>query len=201
MRSKKAVTQFALVRHAETHWNREKRIQGQKDSALTTEGHRQAVSWGRSLSKYHLDHLVSSDLGRAALTATLMNQRLQLSRTVLPGLREQDWGQWSGLKFTDLNAVDLQAQEKKGWHFRPAGGESRLQVLERSRAALEDLARHWKGRRILVVTHGGVIKCLLYRLTNRRFLPDEPTLLKPYRLHWIAYDGESLAVQQLNVRI
>jgi probable phosphoglycerate mutase len=88
-----------------------------------------------------------------------------------------------------------------GWHFRPLHGESRLEVLERSRQALMDIAHLLKGQRILVVTHGGVMKCLLYNFNGRKFLPEESPLLEPYRLHWLSYDGEGFKIYRLNEEI
>ena len=195
-------TYFALLRHAETQWNREKRIQGQQNSVLTSSGRQQAQRWGRTLGRCRLDHMVSSDLKRATQTASLINQSLRLQCSLEPRLREQDWGAWSGMKFGDLiETEDLKLQEKMGWQFRPLQGESRLEVLERSRQALVDIAHRLQGQRILVVTHGGVMKCLLYHLHNRRFLPEESPLLEPYRLHWLSYDGEGFKIDRLNEEI
>jgi broad specificity phosphatase PhoE len=196
------VTRFALLRHAETEWNREKRIQGQQDAPLTSNGRQQAQRWGRALAQYELDHMITSDLGRAKFTATLINQHLDLPHSEEPRLREQDWGRWAGFDFRDLLRVkELRAQERMGWHFRPLEGESRLEVFERSRQALVDAANRLKGKQVLVVTHGGVIKCLLYRLSRRDFLPAEPPLLEPYCLHWLSYDGRDFHIDRLNEEI
>ena len=196
------VTLFALLRHAETEWNREKRIQGQQDAPLTSNGRRQAQRWGLALARHELDHMITSDLGRARLTGALINFNLDLPHSEEPRLREQDWGRWAGLNFRDLLEVNgLRAQVRMGWHFRPLEGESRLEVFERSRQALADAAHRLKGKRVLVVTHGGVIKSLLYRLCHRDFLPEEPPLLEPYRLHWLSYDGRGLRIERLNEEI
>jgi probable phosphoglycerate mutase len=190
------------MRHAETVWNREKRIQGQQDAPLTSSGRQQARGWGRALARQQLDYMVTSDLGRATHTATLINHSLILPCSLEPRLREQDWGSWSGSKLSDLlNTSELKTQEKLGWDFRPFAGESRLEVLQRCRQALVDIAQQMRGNRILVITHGGVIRCLLYRLCGRKFLPDEPALIKPYRLHWLSYNGEGFEVHRLNEEI
>jgi probable phosphoglycerate mutase len=105
------------------------------------------------------------------------------------------------MKFGDLKTEVLEEQVKMGWHFRPAGGESRLEVLERSRQALTEIAQSREGDHILVVTHGGVIRCLLYQLCKRNFLPEEPPLIEPYKLHWLSFDGEEFHIQHLNERI
>ena len=196
------LTYFALMRHAETSWNRERRIQGQQDAPLTSSGRQQARRWGYALARHQLDYMVTSDLGRATHTATLINHSLLLPCSLEPRLREQDWGDWSGSKLSDLlNTDELKVQEKLGWDFRPFDGESRLEVLQRSQQALVDIAQQMRGSRILVITHGGVIRCLLYRLCRRRFLPDEPALIKPYRLHWLSYNGEGFEVHRLNEEI
>ena len=195
------ITRFALIRHAETKWNRERRIQGQQDAPLTPDGRQQAEQWGVALRSHRLDHLVTSDLGRARLTAKLINQKLGLTSTVEPRLREQDWGEWAGLRLSDLETEEVKTQARMGWHFRPLGGESRLEVLERSRRALVDIAHRLRGHRVVVVTHGGVIRCLLYRLCKRGFLPEEPPLIEPYRLHWIYYDGDDFHLERLNDKI
>ena len=195
-------TLFALLRHAETEWNREKRIQGQQDAPLTSYGRQQAQRWGLALARYELDHMITSDLGRASLTGKLINLNLDLPCSEEPRLREQDWGRWAGLNFCDLLKVkELRAQERMGWYFRPFEGESRLEVLERSRQALVDAASRFKGKRVLVVTHGGVIKCLLYRLSRRDFLPEDQPLLEAYRLHWLSYDGRGFQIDRLNEEI
>ncbi|MGD9037112.1 MAG: histidine phosphatase family protein, partial [Syntrophobacterales bacterium] len=127
---------------------------------------------------------------------------LVLPCSLEPRLREQNWGSWSGSKLSDiLNMNELKAQERLGWEFRPSDGESRLEVLRRSRQALVDSAQQMRGNRILVITHGGVIRCLLYQLYDRKFLPQEPALIKPYRLHWLSYNGEGFEIHRLNEEI
>jgi broad specificity phosphatase PhoE len=192
------VTHFALMRHAETTWTQEKRVHGRKDAPLTARGHEQAARWGETLKRYRWDHLVASDLGRARRTAALMNRVLGTPCSIEARLREQDWGLWSGMRLKEIDAAELHAQEQRGWGFRPMGGESRLEVLERVRQALVELAGRWPGRRILVVTHEGVLRCLLYRLSRRAFMPDERPLLEPRRLHWVCCAADGLRLDRLN---
>ena len=82
-----------------------------------------------------------------------------------------------------------------GWQFSPPGGEDRETVMRRSIDALVDLARRFPEETILVVAHGGVIKCLLYGLLGRNFLPGEPPILKEYHLHFLTSDGDSLELR------
>jgi probable phosphoglycerate mutase len=193
-------TLLGLIRHAPTVWNQEKRIQGQSDSPLTHEGENMARVWGSVLERFGWDRILASDLGRTRRTAALINSALNLPLTVHSGLREKDWGEWAGKTLSEIKiqCPDYLAEmEKAGWAFRPPGGEDRGQVYERSLAALEAAAFQWPGQRILVVTHKGVINCLVYRILGRKFLPSEPAIIADRHLHEMVYDG-SLRIQHLN---
>jgi probable phosphoglycerate mutase len=195
------ITRFGLVRHAETFWNREKRIQGQSDSALTENGKKDADNWGRRLSRFSWDCILMSDSGRAVETAVRINHHLQLSVESDPRLREQDWGRWTGRIITQIETeVSDRLQEKhmQGWKFCPPGGEDRLSVWHRSHSALTEAAHRWRGDTILIVTHEGVIKSLIYHLSGRHFLPDEPALLKSYNLHWLIFSNNVLRIEKIN---
>ena len=194
-------TIFGLVRHAETEWNREKRIQGHKDAPLTAEGRSCAGRWGRQLQRFKWDRLLCSDLERAKNTAALINTRLKLALQSDANLREQHWGEWTGRNIKRLQkreADRLEILEAMGWDFRPPGGESRREVLLRSIKSLENAAANWPGQRILVVCHEGVIKCLMYHLSGRRFLPQEGRLLMNRHLHFISEKDGLFALVQIN---
>ncbi|MDH3886710.1 MAG: histidine phosphatase family protein [Desulfobacterales bacterium] len=195
------ITRFGLVRHAETVWNREKRIQGQSDSALTDRGSEDADNWGRRLSRFSWDRILMSDSGRAVETAETINHHLQAPAESDPRLREQDWGRWTGRRITQVEtevSSRLQEKQMRGWKFCPPGGEDRLGVWHRSHSALAEAANRWCGDTILIVTHEGVIKSLIYRLSGRQFLPDEPALIKSYNLHWLIFRNNVLRIEAIN---
>ena len=195
------ITRFGLLRHARTVWNQEKRIQGQKDSPITSEGRKQAAVCGKILKSLSWHRILSSDTGRALETANIINNYLQAPIRQDSRLREQDWGLWTGKTLGSISkkgSQGLAAQGGTGWRFCPPGGEDRLAVWQRSQQALKETAKKRPGGNILVVTHEGVIKCLVYRLCGRRFLPSEPQLIQPYQLHWLSYDGNQLRVEELN---
>ncbi len=194
-------TRFGLVRHAETLWNRERRIQGQSDSPLTAKGKKDADNWGRQLSRFSWDCIIMSDAGRAVETATRINHHLQAPMDSDPRLREQDWGRWTGQIITQIEteASDvLPNAQKTGWQFCPPGGEDRMRVCQRSHRALAEAAARWQGRTIMIVTHEGVIKTLIYSLCGHNFLPGEPALIKPYHLHWLIYSKHALQIEKIN---
>jgi broad specificity phosphatase PhoE len=194
-------TQFAILRHALTAWNEAKRIQGLADLPLSPAGETQARQWARQLAHQPWGGILTSNLVRARQTARLMNQLLGLEVTVDEGLREQDWGVWSGQtlkQIKDGQKAELRRQVAAGWDFRPPGGESRQQVLTRCRAAFQRAARKWSGQTLLVVAHESVIKCLLNHMAGRRFVPGEPPLLRSWHLHRFAHNGRRLILQRVN---
>jgi probable phosphoglycerate mutase len=201
MTETKAITRFGLIRHAQTEWNLEKRIQGHSDSPLTAEGITQTVRWGRVLRQFPWSRILASDTGRAIETAKKINAFLKLPLTTDSRLREQDWGCWAGKTVSEIDAETpgaLAAQVNAGWNFCPPGGEDRKGVLKRGQKALIDAAAGWPGDSILVVAHEGVIKSIIYHLCGRKFLPSEPSLIKSYRLHWVVCGRDGLRLEAVN---
>ena len=195
------LTHFGLLRHATTEWNRERRIQGQTDTPLSPLGERQAEQWGHLLKAYPWNRILVSDARRAVETAAMINESLEVPMECDPRLREQDWGEWTGKTISQLRQeapLLLAEQEKAGWNFCPPGGEDRLTVRDRGLKAIVDAGEKWRGERILVITHEGVIKCLLYDLCGRRFLPEEPALIRPRSLHWLIHDPQGLRIEKMN---
>ena len=194
-----SVTRFGLIRHAETIWNREKRIQGHSDSPLTEAGRRFAGKWGQQLSAYPWDRMLISDLGRTRATAELINDALGLEIVPDAGLREQKWGLWEGKPIREVEAdIVSSGQATAGWAFCPPEGEDRDSVRKRGFAALCRAAVQWPGDTILVIAHEGMLKCLIYRLLGRGFLLSEPAVIKPAHLHFIRYDPTGLSIEQIN---
>jgi broad specificity phosphatase PhoE len=194
-------TRFGLIRHAETVWNRESRIQGHRDSSLTDSGKKEADGWGRLLKGIVWDRIFGSDLGRAVDTAAIINHHLKIPFEADPRLREQDWGEWTAKPAAEIENEELaklDEDKRFGWQFCPPGGEDRISVWQRSRNGLVDAAHKWPGETILVVTHEGVIKSLVYRLAEYKFLPDEPALIESRHLHWLSINHGELQIHQLN---
>jgi probable phosphoglycerate mutase len=201
MSGNNTTTRFGLMRHAMTDWNRHKRIQGKTDTNLIAEGIQQAGAWARRLTAVRWHRIISSDLKRAKTTADIVNAFLNLPLALDHRLREQDWGQWEGKTVKQLRKDHprlLTKLEADGWGFCPPGGEDRISVLKRSKQALSNAAAEWPGETILIVCHGGVMKCLLYHLHERQFLPTEPAIIRPYHLHWLLHDSNGLRIEEVN---
>ncbi len=163
-----AATTLVLIRHGETEWNRQARIQGHTDSNLTAEGVAQAEAGARRLREESFDHLVASDLGRTRQTADILNRPLQLPLRFDAGLRERCFGVGEGRRYADLDAEypELFSREREtDPHYAIPGAETRAEFHARTTAALQKIAADHAGQRVLVVTHGGVLGAV-YRWLN-----------------------------------
>ena len=159
-----------LVRHGQSTWNREHRIQGQLDPPLSDEGRRQAELLGRRLAGRRLAGFYASDLKRAFETAEAIESLVDLKPDPTPGLREIYLGEWEGLRTEEIAVRFPEAwarwSEKPDWDLVP-GGEGAARFETRVSATLDEiLDRHAQGD-ILLVTHGGVIQVALHRVIGR----------------------------------
>ncbi len=157
---------LSIIRHGETEWNRQRRIQGQGDSALTAVGLRQAEAVARRISQVAPSRLVSSDLGRTIQTAQPIAAVTALTLETGSGLRERSFGIFEGL--TPAEIEGRYPAEHALWQARdPAfaipGGESLLALRERISTTLERIAGQSAGN-VVIVTHGGVLDAI-YRIT------------------------------------
>ena len=196
-----SLTRFGLIRHARTEWNLQKRIQGQLDSPVAPEGAKQAGKWGNILEPFGWNRILSSDTGRALKTAELINETLRIPIHPEPRLREMDWGLWTGKTVAQLRLETprlLAEQEASGWGFCPPGGEVLETVWQRSRQALQEAAEKWPGRQILVITHEGVIKSLIYRFNSHQVLRNEPHRMRAGHLHLLVHDRQELHLEKIN---
>lgn len=155
------LTTFALVRHGQTDWNAERRLQGATDIPLNDVGRGQARDAVAVLSGQAWDVVVSSPLSRAAETADIIAAGLGLGvARRLPGLMERGYGKAEGLQAgPELDALRIPG----GFE----GAESEESTAARGLAALEELAEEFSGKRVLVVAHGTLIRLTLNQATGQ----------------------------------
>jgi probable phosphoglycerate mutase len=167
-------TRIIAVRHGETAWNVDTRIQGQLDIALNDKGRWQARRVGLALADEQLDCIYSSDLVRAHATAQAIAEHSSnpAARQVQlhTGLRERGFGTFEGQTWADIETQ--WPEEARRWrqrdpHFAPPGGETPLQLRDRVAATVNDIATRHTGQQIVLVAHGGVMD-MLYRLATRQ---------------------------------
>jgi probable phosphoglycerate mutase len=190
-------TKIVLVRHGETRWNVEQRIQGQGDSPLTETGIEQARAIGRRLAREHFDRLVASDLGRAMQTACEIGALTHHAVTPDARLRERHFGAGEGLTYAEIDLRypgAFSRVREVDPDFAIPGGESRRQFHARVVRGLESLAQEHHGEALVVVTHGGVL-ATLYRHVNGIGLAvphSVPILNASYNA--LTHDGEAFRI-------
>ena len=179
------LTTLALVRHGQTDWNAQRRLQGSTDIPLNDVGRGQARDAVAALSGYEWDAIVSSPLSRAAETANLIAAGLGLSvdRRV-PELAERSFGPAEGLQA----GPELDGLRTPDGGFR--GAESEDEAASRGLAALEALAEEFRGRRVLVVAHGTLLRVSLSRAIGRTLQSIDNAVLNLAHHH--AVDGWEL---------
>ena len=172
-------TRILAIRHGETAWNVDTRIQGHLNIPLNDIGHWQAERLGQALAGEEIAAIYASDLSRAHETALYVGRATGVPVVAELGLRERGFGDFEGRTFAEIE-VSLPEQadlwRKRDPSFAPSGGESLLQVQERVLATVNRLAKQHPGELIVMVGHGGVMD-VLYRAATRLGLQAARTWL------------------------
>ncbi len=172
---KQAPATLLLIRHGETAWNAEHRIQGSLDIPLSATGIWQAGRLAERLAAERIDAVYASDLARAWLTAEPVAARLGLEPRADVRLRERCFGVFEGHTLEEIAArwpAEFAAWRERDPAWAMPAGESGAAFIERVNAALHDIARAWAGATVAVVAHGGVLD-VAYR-TARSLAWDAP---------------------------
>ena len=157
-------TRLIIIRHGETEWNLEGRIQGHMDSPLTESGRAQAEAIAGRLQTVEVNALYSSDLGRAYTTAQFVSHKTGQNILTDKRLRELHLGKFEGLTEEEVQKrfpeeyVYLKNAEPS--YIYP-GGESKEQFSLRVITCLEELMGKHQGEQIVVITHGGALSRLI----------------------------------------
>lgn len=167
---KQPPTRLLLIRHGQSTWNQEHRIQGQLDPPLSADGHAQARLLARRLAGRQFAGFYSSDLARAMETAQDISDDLGAEPTPDRSLREIFLGDWEGLRTAEIEKRFPTAWEqwtqKPDWDLVP-GGEGAGPFESRVGGAIDAIANRHAGGEVLVVTHGGVIQVAVHRIVGR----------------------------------
>ena len=172
-------TRIIAIRHGETAWNVDTRIQGHLDIPLNANGIAQAQRLARAWLAHEPIHAIfSSDLSRALQTARIVAEATGAPLSVNAGLRERCFGDLQGHTFAEFSAAAPQQAER--WRRRdpdwvpPGGGESLLSFRERVTQTVQVLAAQNAGKTLALFTHGGVLD-VLYRAATGLGLQDART--------------------------
>lgn len=190
---------LALLRHGETPWTQDKRVQGRTDVALS-EGGRAYLAARRLPFDWDLAPVVSSPLIRCQQSAAALGLQ---HVTVEPRLIEMDWGDWEGRRLAELRAelgTVMSDNEERGMDFQPPQGESPRMVLERVRPWLVQCAA--SDAAMVAVTHRGVIRVIFALATGWDMLGRPPAKLDWTALHSFTLDAQGMpSVLQLNMAL
>jgi probable phosphoglycerate mutase len=168
-----SATRIIAIRHGETAWNVDTRLQGHLDVALNARGQWQAQRAAQALADEDIAAVYSSDLSRARATAQAIADQCSGQAAGHPvrlhtGLRERGFGIFEGQTYAQIN-IDW-PEESRRWrqrdpHFAPEGGETLVQLRERITHTVHAIASQHVGEQIVMVAHGGVMDAL-YRLAT-----------------------------------
>jgi broad specificity phosphatase PhoE len=180
-----------LIRHGETDWNRENRLQGIEDIELNENGIRQSAACAQAFVGVPVDLILSSPLKRAKVTAEIIAGTIGAGPVVIePGLTERDFGKLSGKSFE--NKETLYA------HTADPGMEPRETLIERFMGVLYRYIDAQAAENILVVSHGAAINVILSHLSSGE-IGTGKTVLKNTCINKLRCDGRKISIAFYNL--
>jgi broad specificity phosphatase PhoE len=193
--------QLILIRHGETLWNKEGRIQGTSDIELSEAGIEQARLLALSLKDHTISAIHASPLKRAYRTAEIINSFHHREIETHPGLIEMDQGDFEGLSFKELMATKkefLQRWISDPTSVRMPNGESLADLQQRAWEPMEKIIA--RSENALVVAHNFTIATLLCRLRNISLSQFRSTCVDNASKTLIQFTGSQAVIEALNDR-
>lgn len=190
-------TRIFALRHGQTAWNAELRIQGQLDLPLDDTGRWQAERAAQALAGEPLAAIYSSDLLRALATAQALAARTGAPITTDPRLRERAFGRFEGLSYAEIHRQwpdEAERWRRREPGFGPGGGEALTPFYARCVAAVCERAAAHPGQAIAVVAHGGVMDCLYRAATGQDLSAARSWQLGNASINRLLFNGEHLAL-------
>ena len=153
---------FYIIRHGQTNWNKEGRIQGKTDIELNEEGIKQAQEAKRILKDYPIDMIVSSTLKRARKTAEIINETKQVPIIFDNGIEERGFGDFEGKVRKEIHdeILDLEILDNYNLNKEYKGVETIRSLCDRVWRLIDELKEEYTEKNILFVTHGGVTRAI-----------------------------------------
>ncbi|MFR5602371.1 MAG: histidine phosphatase family protein [Lachnospiraceae bacterium] len=182
-----------LIRHGQTDWNLQGRIQGNRDISLNETGREQAQALARGMGSREVSCIFSSRLLRARQTAEAIGAAKGVPVEVIDGLEEVDFGAWEGMTWEEINAAypeEYAAWRKDPSAVTPTGGEAREQVEKRCQAAVERLLGRMEalGGDGAVVAHGAILVYILSYLLRNQKEPHQELIVENVSITTVSYD-------------
>jgi probable phosphoglycerate mutase len=185
------MTRVILIRHAETPWNRERRMQGHIDTPLSDAGRAQAAALGRRLADGAFNALYSSDLCRARETARAIAERSGREVVSDARLRERSFGIFEGLTYAEMaerHPEDFARFDARDPDYVMPGGESARAFWERCLACLGEIGERHAGAEVVVVTHGLVLDAVYREAHGLGYHEPRPVPLVNASINAFSYE-------------
>lgn len=185
-------TRICIIRHGETDWNVEKRIQGQTDIPLNETGHAQVLAMAYNASHHPLHAIYSSDLLRASATAQAIADRVGLEVKQIPQLRERHYGIFQGITASEgaeRYPAAHACYKARDLDYDFEAGESMKAFAARVTAAIEWMVRRHEGQTIVAVSHAGLLDIVYRKATGRPLHTPRDFVIPNCALNWFRFDA------------
>ncbi|MCY7314908.1 MAG: histidine phosphatase family protein [Rubrivivax sp.] len=190
-------TRVFALRHGQTAWNAELRLQGHRDAPLDGVGRWQAARLAQALVDEGLAAIYSSDLQRAHDTALALGAACGLPVQADVALRERSFGHLEGLTHAEIEERlpdDALRWRRREPAYSPGGGESLIDFAARCVPAVARLAAAHAGQAIAVVAHGGVLDCLYRSAAGLALDAPRAWALRNAAVNRLLFNGEGFVV-------
>jgi probable phosphoglycerate mutase len=193
------ITRICMVRHGETEWNAEGRVQGQTDIPLSPLGLEQAHAAAAVLCQHDFSAIYSSDLMRVRQTAEPSVRRLALPLQLDPDLRERHYGIFERMLYTEVKSrypEHYARFNEKDPEFDFETGESLRTFFERSLRAVGRIVERHTGEQVLVFTHGGVLDMVHRHARELGLSAPRDYGIPNCGINWIEVSAQGWSVQR-----
>lgn len=166
------MTKIIFVRHGQTEWNKEHRVQGQSDTKLNNEGKKQAKKIAKRLKDEKIDAIYTSTLSRTVDTAKEINKYHNLKIEKLKELDEISFGIFEGMSWDEAEEKYpeiMNEREKNKYEYKLPKGESFEELWQRIHKKILEIEKKHKGQNVLIVGHGGAKIVMLMNFLNKTF--------------------------------
>jgi len=191
-------TRLCVIRHGETAWNAEGRVQGQTDVPLSALGEAQALAVAEALAGERFAALYASDLARVRQTAAPAARALGLAPRLEAALRERHYGKFETLTYAEARErfpLDYARFKAKEPDYDFESGESLARFSARALACVAGIARRHAGEQVLVFTHGGVLEMVRRHALGTGLAAPRDFEIPNAAINWIEVSGEGWRVQ------
>ena len=197
-KGRKAAARLCVIRHGETAWNAEGRVQGQTDVPLSPVGEAQAAALPAALAGERFTALYASDLARVRQTAAPAARALGLAPRLEAALRERHYGKFETLTYVEARErfpEDYARFKAKELDYDFGSGESLARFSARSLAALAAIAARHAGEAVLVFTHGGVLEMMRRHALGIGLAAPRDFEIPNAAINWISVGGGAWRIE------